>query len=771
MLAPILAAVLFSRQSIERVELENGVALTVGEHRGAYWSCEDTYLDVTQPNQNYGDSAVLEGGPGHTILIKFGDLESLGRRKVTKATLFLTASEGGKASLSSVRRVLTPWGEGPLRRPFFTNKPLTAAQWSATWRNRRADPDGIAWQQGGASGSGDSEVVAGAKMEATATGIAITGIEPVVQDMLDRWYDNHGLALTFSAPIEFFSSKNNGGRPRLELELADEPAASGPDLSVTLIEAKYSEPVTPESPWPKDGSGVTYIAHIQNLGTAPAQGFSGSWTIREKPGSSFDVPKALAPGEETTVEVKRTFKMNDSDHRLQPLGFRITPKGPDSQSRNDYLEIQEDAIPFVAGLTSDGPDSPQRQFRWVNDVLLAQSRFSFAPEGCVERFRIAGFSKDAKPPMLKSILKPWSAASYDFMNPKVEKLAGRDVSLASVDRWMGQLGGGFTANDISVPGEIQLPFEAYYDQVFDNFELAPTGLLAASEVWSLDSNLGVPLGSRTFLKLPPTVLLRILNLDGDPLANAALSLYQTQNGEIKDGPPVLKLTTGDNGTVLLPSRAGSDGKTDQFGGLEPNGSNGVYLVACSFNGVTDYRWIKAWQLSDSYVRTGKAAVFSELRFNVPSDIVDTSVDLAANRSVTDSDKDPASKLSALVDGDTETSVELPNSKDSWLEIDLGRDREITEIDLLGKNPEFWNRFDILTYFTGQKPQDARPFAHEVDWGWNLHARPDLAGPGLLSMPYRGSGKGVRYIRLVCKEPSNHAPKLSEIRVYGAKTSD
>ena len=774
MLALLLIPAFLTRQTAQTVELENGNRISTQGDPGKlpnhyiYSSCSDTYLDLTQPNQNFGDSAVLEGGPGHTILIKFGDLERLGQhKKVVKATLYLTASEGGKAALTSVRKVLTPWGEGPLRRPFFTNKSDVAAQWSATWLNRRADPDGIKWQQSGALGPADSVPIQGAKAEATPTGIAITGIEDAVQSEFDRWYDNNGLALTFSAPIEFFSSKNNGGRPRLVLELADEsPVGNQPDLSVTLIESKYADSVSPENPWPKDGTPVTYVAHVQNVGASPAQGFSGAWSIRERLGSSFDVPATLAPGEETTVELKRTYKNDSEDHRLQPLGFKIIPKGPDANTGNNYLEIQENAIPVVEGIGVEGPDWHQRRMRELNDVMLAQSRFSFAPEGSLERFRIGSWSKGGPISTLKDIVGSWSNVTFDSEQPKVVKIESQPMVRNAQDRWPGVLGGGFTANEISVPGEIQLPYEPYYDAVFDNFELQPTGLLASTEVASLDANMGVPQDQRKALKLPPTVLLRILNLDGDPLGNASLSLYQTQNGEIGAGPPALTLTTADNGTVILPTRPSPQGgKGDQFGGLQADGSNGVYLVACTYNGVTDCRWLKAWQLSDAYARTGKAALFTELRFNVPIDTIDTSTNLAATAKISDSEND--SNLAGLTDGNQAVNVTLPNKKDAWLELDLGKDQVVTEVDLIGSDPHFWQKFDILAYFTGQKPQDARPYAHEVDWSWNFYARPDFLPGNIVSMPYRGAGKGVRYLRFVCKEPGESA-NIAEIKVLGAK---
>jgi hypothetical protein len=171
---------------------------------------------------------------------------------------------------------------------------------------------------------------------------------------------------------------------------------------------------------------------------------------------------------------------------------------------------------------------------------------------------------------------------------------------------------------------------------------------------------------------------------------------------------------------------------------------------------------------DSFSRTGKPAIFAELRFNVPYAIVDSESNIALGKAITDSEASSAEQLNALVDGDATKLIDLPNKVGDWIEIDLGKDQTVSEIQLLGKDPSFWNKFDIMTYFTGETINQASPFAHEVDFSWNLQTRPEQAGTDVTGLVYRGVGKGVRYIRLICRTPGASA-KLGEIKVFGTKS--
>ena len=773
MFALLLLPALLHQNSTFDVVLENG--RTVGGDSNTpiplafqYWGTSDTYLDSTQPLENNGDSHVLEAGPGETILLKFGDLERLGRCKVVKATLYMTPSAEGNPHIASIRSVLVPWGEGPQRQPFFTDKSPVAANWSATWTSRHYGSAGMEWQQNGAAGPGDSAVIADAKLTDNGKDVAISGLEDAVQNMIDKWYENNGFALMFSAPTEFFSCKNVTGKPRLELELQPLPAPTGPDLSVTMIETKYDDAnANPPSVWPKDGSGVTYIAHVKNIGNAAADGFIGSWNAGEHFGSSFEVAKKLAPGEETMISETRKYQSNAADHRVQPLGFLIKPKGDDATAGNNYLEIQEDAIPVSIPKMprnrqpANYEDLAQQSLREINDIDLGKSFFTFAPEGSLERFRLVPDGSAAVAGVFSQLSIP-----YQRMNPVVKSIEGHDVLLDSADRYPGMLSGGWSANDISVPGDIQLPYQATYNEIFDQYELQPTGLLAESDVAALNANLGKPLSSlHLFGKLPGTILIRAMTVDGDLLPNTELRFYQSKDGQLTTDSPTFRLITGDNGTVLLPVRTGTTGKGDQFAGLSQDGSNGVYLIAATVNGVTDYAWLKAWQLSDLYSRTSKEAAFVELRFNVPFAEVDSSTNLATGAKFSDSAGATSEQLSALADGTFTTPIKVGQ----WFEIDLGKDEPVTEIDVFSGGRSFWKKFDIITYFSGETVHQASPYAHEIDWDWNLKTRPQLDATSGPYLAYRGKGQGVRYIRFACKDAGAATDGPTEIRVFGAKS--
>jgi hypothetical protein len=121
----------------------------------------------------------------------------------------------------------------------------------------------------------------------------------------------------------------------------------------------------------------------------------------------------------------------------------------------------------------------------------------------------------------------------------------------------------------------------------------------------------------------------------------------------------------------------------------------------------------------------------------------------------------------LVDGLIDTPVSLDFKEDDWVEIDLGRDRSIGEVVLFGKG-DFWKRFDIMVYATGQKADEARMWCSEADWKWTSANRRDPAEGGF-SVSYRSQSQRVRFIRLICRKATAHS-ELTEIRVTPIQVS-
>ncbi len=764
---------------------------TFNLYRGAeiatprYWDVTDTFLDAADPEALNGGSYTLLGGKGKTILIRFGDLNRVigPHKKIVKASLFLTPSGGEAPVLHSVGRVLAPWGEGPrtvLANLFVPPKPGTKQEipkWAANYRQRRTGY--ASWQSPGATGPEDVASIPGVRLGTVAKESAIEGLESAVQTMLDAPAENQGFALTFSSECEFSSSKSLTGRPRLEVECEDttQPVA-GPDLTVAWITRS------------SDG----YTAHIRNAGDAAAKPFSVRWRIGEKLDRPIDVGDALAPGAETTVSIQRRPETSSTDHRLHPIGLKIIPNGPDSCAANNELDTYEDALPVdvvigpdaaksLGGLNMMGSHCPedwvQAQVALWNDTYAAGSRFSFAPDGATERIRVnsirtsssspdAGVVVDASAdplaadvPFLRRLGVAAGLLDGSAMNAGFGKVQiTGSLSRAGWDLYPGLMGYGDTRFEGGIPGPIPLSYGPIWNPTLSSGNLEATDLLSATDVAALNRHLGQKPAkpSDDLLPIKNAIILRALSLDGRPLPNCDLLFFQSSNGSFPLGDPAFAVKTNDGGLAILNAR----GTAGPFGELDPQAGNGVFLVQEKTNGVLETGWLKAWQLTDA---ANRGATTTEIRLNLPDQPLDTSTNLALDRIITDSTNDLPAKLAGLIDDSVDTEVTLPDTSSSWVEIDLGRDRALGEVDLVTKGASFWKRFDITAYSTGQSPSEAMPWARELDWDWTKTNRSDVSGNTRV-VAYRGPSQRFRYLRIVNR--SGGPGSLGEIRVFAAR---
>lgn len=793
----LAAALTFVFQSDVRIiELSDGSTGAYGAAGPKYWSCSDTFIVSSEADANFGGSHLLLGGPGRTILIKFGDLDrvALSSVKVRSATLVLTPASEGVVQLNAVKRLLVPWGEGPVRTLMSGLGPKgenRASPLSATWRSRRAGSDSIQWQQPGATGPGDGEAILGAKVETSPEAVRLTGLASAFQTMFENWYENHGLALSFSSPIEFYSSKAGSGKPKLILEIERIGKKTGPDLSVTLIELRQESVEGTADRWPKDGENVTYRAHIKNVGDQPSTGFTATWVVRERSSSSVDYLQTIAPGAKQIVELKKPFKNEHSDHRLQSLGLKIRPRGADAVSANDYLEIQESGLPITLHVapkaaesvygSSSNEDSGQYLLRVINETMLAESRYSFAPDGALERFRIqkvVEYEGSGDQPSYRFDVPFQELVGLPALG-KLNRLklslidGGKPVLRFANDRFPGINAGGCTLLDHDIPGTLSIAYDSASRSNFEEPISYGLGMLSMTEVAALNHALGKSRSTtRQLGPFPAVTVVRALSLDGRSLPNVELAFFQSVSGEIPNKAPDFTVTTGADGTFLLPTRQAPEGaKRDAFGGFLPSGENGVYLIRATVHGVSEWTSLKAWQLADAAARAGRPVVNMELRFNVPSQPIDTETNVALNRVVADSKDSLPTSLAPIVDGVFSNETPVINDSDAWLEIDLGRDRPIAEI-ILGLT-SFWQQFDIVTYTTGQTAADAQLWNRENDFGFSSTCRADPSppeAPDILTVAYRGLTRRARYVRFVCRKPSRSAgASLREIVIHAARS--
>lgn len=596
-----------------------------------YWSVEDTQVDKTDPARSAGQGMLLFLGKDERVFLRFGDLQrALGpNKRIVSARLILSPAHLTTGGSLTLRRFGATWHESAGTGGIQLETPL----WSTSWNYRHYGKGsaGIKWRDGG------REFLA-----ATPSGTAAVGIEGSavvlddlaadVQSFYDRPYDNNGWAIDFSGDGAFNSAENRQLGPKLEIVTEDAAEKTGPDLSVTYIERSpdynrydnrnaytvvggvgvMSNPGEAESKkWPSDGEEVTYTAHIKNVGTAPANGFSYQWSQMYSPGSMSEFTAAIAPGQETTVTFTRRFKNNPTDHRTQPMSVRITPKSEDAVAANNFLEIQENALNvgiyveqgvyggFSNSVNGSGSrsfeDWIQWQFRTWNQVFLRHSRFSFAEDGARESVRIGkisivpngslsgenhvpngapnlnydyewGFSTlpntrgHADRALLRSLSLGMGLVDLDGMNiaPGSDRLqlqAGGAANRGAVDPYPGLMGGGDTRNGMLIPMQISIPYAPSSDIVLASPIFQPTDLYSRTDIAALNSNVGFRRGYQgEFLySLSGTNLIRVNDRNGNAIPKGTLQFYQSANGVIQNGDPAF-VAQFENGVCRLLAR-------------------------------------------------------------------------------------------------------------------------------------------------------------------------------------------------------------------------
>ncbi|HMS56175.1 MAG TPA: hypothetical protein PKA27_12315 [Fimbriimonadaceae bacterium] len=802
------------------IELYRGALLALEDgSKIRYWWATDTALNSSAPDQNFGGDGILEGGPGKTVLIQFGNLDlALGpNKRIKSAKLVFILSGPNAPTLRAVSRVLAPWNDGPMKTlaSLSPGAQVPSTAWTATWNHRRAGREPIAWQQPGATGPSDVERIREAKIfQASQDTTVVEGIEATVQRQYERWYENHGFALTFENVTEFFSSNSGLARPKLVLEVESQEPKKGGDLSVTLISRspeyeRYDSrdastvldgipfmdkvPNATKRKWPNDGEEVTYVAHVKNVGDAPIDSFSYAWNVRESLGARREDGKALAPGEETTITLKSPFRNLHSDHRLQPLGLKVEAKS-DVNPANDYLEIQEGGLavevalnePTRASLATQynltGSKAPedwvQSQIRLLNS-MLAESRFSFAPEGALERVRLQSLTPEAKvnlgvdveasvstsPARLSGDRGLLGSISTGLGLPNLDSLNRVSAfGRSAKDRYPGVNGWGDTRIDAALPMQMNLAQEPQFIAALGGLSFESTDLFSATEVASLNTNVGKRRGflGDVMYDLPTVLVFRCAMPDGKPLANADVQIFQSVGGAIVAGDPVFKGKTSETGALTVPNRRLAESLTtltghtlsdNPFGRIDTNGSNGTLLIRVDRFGLNEFAWFKIWQAVDSFHRGNKSVAFFELRFNLPSAPLDASI-TSAKKPV---NLPGGASAPALTDGKLDLGEPIETD---WVEVDLGEERGIGEVRVFADG-EMWPEFEVQVI---RRPgQQAITWVRELDWRWTFANRSDSFSAGERSVVYRASTMRGRVVRIINKGGTRPV-RIGEIQI-------
>lgn len=669
---------------------------------------EETVLDTSEPKQAHGGYYTLATGPSKTLLVRFGQLKrhlaQCGR--ITDAELVLTPESSTPFSLKSVGRVLKAWGQGPALRLDDVLSPRTVtagaktavlsdvqeATWgAATWQEAQHDVRGAKWQSAGARGAQDVEPIDGAKLKQTDDGLVISGLGPAVSAMLQG--ENNGLALVFDSVGSVYSSNSPVGKPILRI-WADPVISTGPDVAISEVHA--------------GGDGLSFV--LKNVGDQPSGPFTVVWSA-DGVEIGREESSSLGALESRTVTHAFAGRGDDKDHRKGALKVTLVCK--DYELRWDDKEFTY----YPKGAVVKSAARPA-DIEFLNQNVLARSRYGASPDGCLERARPAE-----------------TLAGLDWKKLLLE-LGAPDLATDPKPRFADLTGGGDTRYDGALTRSSSLPQANFFSPILLTTPADPTYLVAPNSVFALNAGLGNGKAAEAALHQWPLVAaIRATDAMGLPIAKATLQLGEQT------------LTTGSDGTALLPN------------GFKMEPAQAI-PVALTQNGVTETDWLYGWQFNAAAQRGAKVA-FIDLRFAVPGETPDYSRKLSEGRDVSDSSGRASTELASIT-ADGSKDVSLPSEEGQWIEIDLRRDRTLTEVRLTGG----WERFDIVVYNTGQKPEEAVLWAREEARSVSSAVR----GGGKPYVAYRGKALQARFIRLINKRPCPNAI-IRQVEVFGKKVSE
>lgn len=678
----------------------------------------DAVIRADAPESNSGRDFILPVGAGKALLFdsQMPRLTLPAGEEAASATLTYQVKEGSP-KVTSIRLIKRPWQEG---KGWQGNSGDPGR--GVTWRSSISGSSGAKWTAPGGTGPEDSQPIEGWQAEVKAGKLVITGLAASLNQVLRDPSRSFGWRIEFEGEGQLVSAESTEQGP--ELEITNQAAQGIRQVVVGPLLPQGTEKPPLAGPW----SG-----RIVNQGTSPAPGLKAVWSVGDRVISSQDL--ALNPGEAKDVSATLNGKASFDSPEASLVSLRI--EGPDGS-------VGQVCHPWGISVAGD-PDSLGRVVDHLNTWILPFSRFSFAEEGVGERFRVAG--PNEKPEVVLASDKPLSIIE-----------AARQTLVASAN-WGGPIlrpGYGLTQDTrderLGVPG-VPLSALGWGSRLADNATDPPSGLLGRYEAGRLHQLVGVRGEARQAWKplLPGSLVLRCFDLSGRPLNEVDLEARVVALGAaslISDAPKASwKGKTMNSGGVFLNPPAFAPSRQALVTGPD----EALELVF----GRPDSQQVVRLTYAD-LVAEGLRGMAAAASMEVRIPAVDADVDLAQNlaeaKVIEDSLGRFPAQLSALIDGRPETSVEMPGAEGGWIEIDLGRERQVGQIELEFEGPA-WRSFSIAFYGTSQSPANAQNWIQERESSLRL-----VGGKAT----YRGSLSLMRYIRIL--PLSGGSAKLREVAV-------
>lgn len=659
---------------------------------------KDAVIRSDAPEANSGRDFILEVGPGKVLLIQ-DETPSLlipQRSEASEASLIIPIKEGSP-QVASVRLLKKPWNEG---QGWQGNNGQAGS--GASWRSARSGTEALRWATPGAAGDEDSQALEGWKAEMQGTKLVISGLADSLNRTLRDPSRSYGYRIEFSSVGQVVSAEDRVGGPRFDFKTRESQGVRQVEVRGLLPQGEG-----------RSALPGTWEAELINQSREDFKGLKAVWTVGDRVITTQDFD--LNGGEFKKISAPLTGRSNHETPNESQISFRV--EGPGGS-------VGTVVHPWGISISSNavGPlkDAVDRLNRWV----LPYSRFSFAQEGVAERFRFAG------PKEKPDIDYPLSAGIRP-VEIEVRNLLMATVAGSRVDR----SGYGVTPDTrderLGIPG-VPLPALGWGSRFADDGMDQPSGLLGRFEAGSLHLLLGVRGEARSAWRpnLPTSLVLRCFDQSGRPLNEVPLEVSSTK---ASNNEPLWKGKTLAQGGVFLNPAAFSPSRQSLVLGPEDS------LVLTFSKGINRHQVTLSWaDLVEEGLRGPAAAASVELRIPSLDAEIDREVNLAEGKTVEDSLGRFPAQLSGLIDNNPSSAVEMPGAEGGWIEIDLGRERPVAEIEIQHESG-IWRSFNIAYYGTAQTPASAQ--------SWIQERESALRSAGGKSV-YRGNLTLMRYVRLI-----------------------
>lgn len=427
-----------------------------------------------------------------------------------------------------------------------------------------------------------------------------------------------------------------------------------------LVDNRTRKPLTPSEAravkrQPAPGERVTFTAHVQNRGSAPAPAWEYAWYIDGREMGRGRIAEAQPVGKEVTVSF--VWNWQPGRHTVQFVADPLF-KNRDLALHNNAREDATDAwslIWAVDRVTYEsfnrsrnflGTQSFEDWAQWHVDQM--NRLFDISPSPVVRSDGWRPRIRCDRVEVVESTDTLWKSVLGEGMEPLDAGYDGgwafgrrEDCSAwaAGVDwglihEWGHQLGltdeyaldrPGFQnlvtddAGDPLLIGRISI-MQGYMMHGHGPTTFSPAGMAA------LITQAGRRRGyyGDYYYCIPKVNLLRVLDSEGKPVEGAKVAFWQDRENEY-GGAPVFAGNTDRHGAFMLPNRAAPSITTDQgytqrdnpFGKINVVGPGNVFFVRIEGRGHTEYTWMEITEFNLAYWSGQKERAVYTRRTRIP----------------------------------------------------------------------------------------------------------------------------------------------------------